>query len=130
MNISGVTIRNGTSQNGGGGLLNAGILTLTNSTVSGNTLLLAMAAASYNNAWHLTHYRQHGEREQGRTWRRRHLKQLHIDDYRQHSEWEHRHRLWRRRHLHYYRHSDAHQQHGEWERHRGRRRRYCEALAQ
>ena len=37
VNISGVTIRNGGSSDVGGGVFNAGILTLTNSIVSGNT---------------------------------------------------------------------------------------------
>jgi hypothetical protein len=36
VNISGVTIRNGGTGGGGGGIFNAGTLTLTNSTVSGN----------------------------------------------------------------------------------------------
>src|SRR5450755_2600552 len=36
VSISGVTIKNGSSSNGGGGILNFGTLTVTNSTVSGN----------------------------------------------------------------------------------------------
>ena len=36
VNISGVTIRNGGTGGGGGGIFNAGTVTLTNSTVSGN----------------------------------------------------------------------------------------------
>ncbi len=37
VSISGVTIRNGATQSGGGAIVNVGTLTLTNSTVSGNS---------------------------------------------------------------------------------------------
>ena len=63
VNISGVTIRNGGTGGGGGGIFNVGTLTLTNSTVSGNnagengggiynsgTLTLTNSTVSGNNA--------------------------------------------------------------------------------
>ena len=116
VSISGVTIRNGGTGGGGGGIFNVGTLTLSNSTVTGNaagedgggifndagTLTLINSIVSGNNAGvdgggirnvprgYSDAHQQHGERECRWRRRRRHSqrRRQHIDADQQHGHRE------------------------------------------
>ncbi len=74
--IGGVTIRNGNSQDRGGGLRNAGRLTLSGSTVSGNLAL--KEGGGISNSGNLTLINTTVQRQRGIHWRR--YFQLRMDD--------------------------------------------------
>ena len=73
VNISGVTIRNGGTGGQGGGIFNVGILTLTNSTVSGNNAAGGGGGILNDAGGTADADQQHGEREQRRRRRRGYL---------------------------------------------------------
>ena len=133
-----LTITNGKASSSGGGIYNLGMLTVTNSTLSGNSALSAGAPASGGGIYNFRH--ADGD-EQHTLWklrkrrlrlRRRYIQLRHADGYEQHTLWKlckrPRPRL-RRRYLERA-HADGDEQHTVWKlrkrQQRRQRRRYLQ----